>query len=380
MSLTHRQRIETAWSFREGDRVPVEMHVSARIRQDPRAARLVALTDEHADCFLGAPGPSFGFLGFPSRYEETVIEDRPGEYTRRRRVHHCAAGTFTAITYHPAGIDDDYHWDKRFITTQAELAAIADTPRPPGTWDRAAYLAAVAQIGERGLPCLHLYHPLGALVRLVTMDDMYEWFRSAPALVHRFLAAANAQVRDTLAAMAPAPDHRFTFVTYAHEMFIPPWMGHRLFDEFVAPYDRELFSVVRQIGGRVRAHVHGRCMDFLEQFADLGIGATEPLEPPPFGDVDLAAAKQRVGDRLLLCGNVPSQAFVWMTPAQVRAHVREAIRVAGRGGGFALHPTGGALLGSQVDMPPDQAARVIANYEAYLDAALEFGRYPLPPA
>lgn len=39
MTMTHRQRLETAWSFREADRVPIELHVSARYRAHPLAAR-----------------------------------------------------------------------------------------------------------------------------------------------------------------------------------------------------------------------------------------------------------------------------------------------------------------------------------------------------
>ena len=37
MPMTHRERMETAWSFREADRVPIELELSEQYRQHPLA-------------------------------------------------------------------------------------------------------------------------------------------------------------------------------------------------------------------------------------------------------------------------------------------------------------------------------------------------------
>ncbi len=99
--MTHRERIEAAWSFEEPDRVPVELVISPAARENPVAAELVELIDEHADNFVGAPGPAFGFMGFSSTYEEKEIENIPGQYRLLRRVQRTSAEVFTALTYHP---------------------------------------------------------------------------------------------------------------------------------------------------------------------------------------------------------------------------------------------------------------------------------------
>ena len=88
-------------------------------------------------------------------------------------------------------------------------------------------------------------------------------------------------------------------------------------------------------------------MDFLERMSEMGIDAIEPLEAPPLGDVNLARAKEQVGDRMLLSGNIPSERFPMMTREEVRQSVKEAIRQGAPGGGFTLRTTSAQALGSR---------------------------------
>lgn len=96
--LSSRERLETAWNYQEPDRAPIEMGISKEAAQHPRAARLVELIRDHADHF-GGWSPPWGHFCLDHTYEEEVIEEKPGEFTRRKRVHHTAAGDFTAVTY-----------------------------------------------------------------------------------------------------------------------------------------------------------------------------------------------------------------------------------------------------------------------------------------
>lgn len=372
MPMTHRERMETAWSFREADRVPIELDLSEQYRQHPLAERLVALVDEHVDRFRWAPSPSYGFFGFPTEYTEEVIEECPGEFRRLRFTHHTPIGDFTAITLHPADAKD-YHWEKRFISTVEDLHLLAEAKRPSLSWDAALWREQVALIGDTGMPTMGLLHPLGILVRNATMDEMYAWFYEERETIHHFLANMNDWLADGIGRML-AEGVGQTFLTYALEMLIPPWFGHALFDEFVFPYDQHVNGVIRHGGGRIRAHCHGRCMDFLERFADMGITATEPLEHAPTGDVVLAEAKRRVGDRMMLSGNVRSETFHLMTAEEVRAEVKTSIQAAARGGGYTLALTG---AGTDDADPDENMPRVIENCVAYIEAGLEFGSYPI---
>jgi hypothetical protein len=320
-------------------------------------------------------GLDHGFFGYPIiRQEETVIEDCPGKYQRKRRVVETPAGTFTAITYHPAG-ELDFHWEKRFIATLEDMRRLAETPRPPLAWDAAAWRAGVASVGDRALPIIGLPHPLGNLVRNAEMESVYAWLYEDPACLHRFLAAANEQAAAAVAAMLAAGMGPY-FSVCAHEMLLPPWMGRTLFDEFVFPYDKLVNDTIHRRGGKLRAHCHGNCMDFLERMAEMGIDAIEPLEHPPAGNVDLAEAKRRVGGRMLLSGNIASERFVFATPAEVRAEVKAAIRAAAPGGGFSLRTSGGGA-GTCMQVPEDVMTKILVNVEAYIQAGLDYGQYPI---
>jgi hypothetical protein len=363
----------------EPDRVPIELQLHPSVREDPRAERLVRLVDEHADNFLGAPSADWGFLGLATRYEEEVKEESRGRCLRMRRTHHTPVGQFTAVTYHPESNPDpnDYHWEKRYIADLDDFRRVAEAPREACAWDGTAYLQRVQDIGGGGLPICALMHPLGNLVRSAQMEEVYSWFRSEPQMVHRYLEAANEQVIATVNAMQDEVGRGIDFISWAHEMLVPPWMGHELFDEFVMPYDRAVYAAVHAGGGRFRAHCHGNPMEFLEKFADMGVDSIEPLEHPPAGNCILSEAKRKVGDRMLLSGNVLSQHFPRVTPGDVRAEVRRAIRDAAAGGGFTLRTSGGHGETGPKDKTAEEQARVIANCTAYMEAALEFGRYPI---
>jgi hypothetical protein len=372
--LTHRERLETAWDHREPDRVPIEFPVSAIVRDDPRCERLAELADEHADNFYGAAGYDWGFLGHPSERTERILEDT-GEYERIEWTMHTPAGDFVGVIRRPrfdTGIED-YHWEQRYIEEPEDLERILSVPLEPRAPLTEAFETGMERIGDSGVQLVSLLHPLGTLVRHSNMENAYSWLRTHPDLIHRFLRVTNDYVIGAVHAMFDegiGPN----FVSYAHEMLIPPWIGHDLFDEFVFPYDSEVYAAIHERGGRFRAHCHGSCMDFLEKFAEMGIDAVEPLEPPPYADVDLAEAKRLVGDEMLLSGNVASQAFVFIEPEQVYEMVREAIEAAAAGGGFTLRMTGGGG-GRGSERNEEQARRNIACAEAYFDAALKYGQY-----
>ncbi len=122
-----------------------------------------------------------------------------------------------------------------------------------------------------------------------------------------------------------------------------------------------------------RCHAAGRPVilhsdgDVLRAIPDLlgcGIDALHPIEPKC---MDIAAVKRLYGDRLALLGNLDlGYTLTRGTPAEVRQAVRELMRDVAPGGGFLL----GSANSITNYVPLD-------NFRAMLDAAREYGRYPI---
>lgn len=373
--MTSRERLLAALEHRATDRVPVELEISPEARRFPEAARVVRFIQEEADNFVGVGGIDWGFCGLDASYHEELTRESE-EYLWKQRTYVTPVGDFVGITRHRKDelVASDFHWEQRYVHCLDDLARLAEAPRAARPLDRAAFDSGCARVGERGLPMVGLFHALGWLVRNATMEEVYIWLATEPAVSHRFLAATTRQAVETVRAALASGVGPLYGVT-AHEMLIPPWMGERAFRELVLPYDREMYAAVHRGGGRVRAHCHGNCMGFLILMADMGIDSIEPLEEPPFGDVLLPEAKRLVGDRMLLSGNVASNLFVRMSVPEVREAVRRAIREGSPGGGFTLKTTGGHA-GTNAVKSREQMILLIERIEAYMDAALEGGGRP----
>ncbi len=78
---------------------------------------------------------------------------------------------------------------------------------------------------------------------------------------------------------------------------------------------------------------------------------------------DIFKAKEKIGDRCCIMGNIPTSLIMTGTPQQVKEHCRKLIEVCGKGGGYIL--TGGA----SVDEGNPE------NMHAIAEAAREYGVY-----
>jgi len=99
--------------------------------------------------------------------------------------------------------------------------------------------------------------------------------------------------------------------------------------------------------------------------ADTDLDSMEPLEEAPTGNVDLAEARKRIGNKISLKGNLNTTNFMMTaTPEQVEEKCKRAIDVAGKDGGFILST--GDQCGRDT---PD------ANIFKMIEVAKTYGKY-----
>ena len=204
----------------------------------------------------------------------------------------------------------------------------------------------VAEYGERGIVRSHIctfdvfgqggvWQDACCLVGtqnliMATFDD--------PAWVHALLKIIHRRKKIYIQSMQGA---RYDILELGGGDASTTVISPKIFDEFVATYDADLIATAHQVGQRIAYHTCGGMMPILESVAAMKPDAMETFTPPAMGgDVDLAKAKQRIGDKVCMIGGFDQfHFFVGCSPEATRAEVRRCFEAAGDGGGFVLSPS-----------------------------------------
>lgn len=166
------------------------------------------------------------------------------------------------------------------------------------------------------------------------MYDLYD----RPAWVSRFLGLLTEYQVELVREVARAG---VDVTLRMDSSFVGFGLSREMYRTFIMPCDRAIVDAAHQAGLRVHLHICGKKNAFLEDLADTGIDALETLTPrAASGDVDLADAKRRIGDRVCLMGGFLSHLLAYGTPQEVEREAKRCLEVARQGGGYILSPTG----------------------------------------
>jgi uroporphyrinogen decarboxylase len=182
----------------------------------------------------------------------------------------------------------------------------------PGTWQDAACLVGIQRL------------------IMETFDD--------PAWVHELLQILNRRKKVFVQSLKGA---HYDILELGGGDGSTTVISPSIFENFVAPYDSQLIALAHEAGQRISYHTCGGMMPILETVAAMGPDAMETFTPPDMGgDVDLAKAKARIGDKVCLIGGFDQfHHLTGCTEEQTRAAVRRCFETAGEGGGYILSPS-----------------------------------------
>jgi uroporphyrinogen decarboxylase len=137
-------------------------------------------------------------------------------------------------------------------------------------------------------------------------------------------------------------------------------------DFFSEPY-KKLIGHAKGHGLTVMVHSCGAIYPLLPYFADLGVDIIDPVQTTAAG-MEPAKLKETFGGRLVFHGAIDTQTVLPRgAPEDVRAHVKETVRVLGRDGGYIF-----ASCNSLQDDTPVENVRVM--YETARDASWQGDR------
>jgi uroporphyrinogen decarboxylase len=199
---------------------------------------------------------------------------------------------------------------------------------------------------------------------LTGLDNLLVYMLIEPAFVHDLLdKIVEAQTRLARNALAAGADIVIDTDDYAFNN--GPLMSPELFDLFITPRLKKFAATVHKEGGYFLKHTDGNLMKIMDSFIEAGIDGIQSIDP--IAGMDMGEMKARYGKKISLWGNIEcGNLLANGTRDDVRMAVRECIEKGARGGGFVLMSSNSIPYSAKP-----------GNFLALLDAAKEFGHYPL---
>jgi hypothetical protein len=364
LRLSSRERLLTAFLLEEPDIVPVSVRVGGISIPWMSEAGILEYVMRNSDVIwrTGIPGTNIFF----TRSVKIQVEDRLEDGIHYYRVE-TPKGVLTSTTKDTMkGKPYVGSWTlKHFIETEEDVEKFLSIPYSPCIPNFEQFLKNKRFLGDRGVMVIGISDPVGVIGELFPLHKLIQYCVNRASLIKELLNLMFERIYDYLERILKI-DEEFIVEISGPELVAPPFLHPRFFDELVVEYDRRLVKLIHQHSRLAFMHCHGKVNSLLERIADIGVDGLHPLEPPPSGDVDLADAKKRIGNRMCIIGNVQLDDLTRCGRRELEEKCINAIRQAAPGGGYVLEPTATPL--------PDTP---IENIVAFIKAGRRYGSYSL---
>lgn len=317
--MDSRERLRRLYFHEETDRPGVWVG-TLYPRGDPSYDELKAYLRAHADVKVGFNGTAFETPP-PTRRR---VEPYSDEFERQITVLSTPAGElqcseFLGLGGRP-GVEETY-----YIKTREDAEKYLSLPMPQIGGDISDFFAKDREIGPRGIVEARLGSNAGswaaglcgpetfAMMSVTDRDILHELARREMGIIlNRVKFLLRSGIGPYFAISGP-------------ELFVPPMHGPADFWDFNVRYDKPVFDLIHEAGGRIYVHCHGAIGKVLDGFLELGTDVLHPFEAPPMGDITARECKRRVRGRTTLEGNIQIARFYEGTPESIRRETLDLI-------------------------------------------------------
>jgi uroporphyrinogen-III decarboxylase len=245
-------------------------------------------------------------------------------------------------------------WD---IEPDADLSAPAAYPQ----WFTDTLAAVQRRTADISVH-VEVFSPFTHLMELFGYEQALLALVDAPRTCHDVLTTFTSVIVAQVRLYAQRrPDAILVSSAFAGAGFI----SRQMYQEYVAPYENEVFRAIHETGSKAYVHTCGAIGDRLDLMAATDVDGIDTLDPPPLGTVDLVEAKARYGRRFFFKGNLDAVGeMLNADDATFEKAVRDRIRI-GR-------PESGYILSSACSVAPHVKPERIRRLA---ELAEELGRY-----
>jgi len=386
MTMTGRERVLTALSHAEPDRVPIVIGACNPTGMKARPYRaLKARLDGTAPERYLYDWPELGTV-LP---DETVLGALHSDV---RGVHdRFPAATYARNENRPPGTPylNDWGgqstevepgvWFQRHhplagMETAAELGAYPHWP-DMDDFARVAHLpeltrrlAAENKYAIMGTPWL--LSPFERAIDMQGMERLLTLMSANPDYVQALLARIAGYCAALMGHFLAACGDNLDIVGISDDLGTERGLliSPKMYRAVLKPVHADFIAFIKaRTRAKVFLHTDGDVFDVLDDLVEIGVDILNPVQTSAGKMADLAGLKRRYGKNLVFCGAIDSQHILpYGKPEAVRREVRRVIGLLGPGGGYML-----AAVHTIMNEVPAE------NILAMTEAAVEFGTYPL---
>ena len=367
--MTGRERILATLQRKPVDRVPISTYELSMFgtwnwpKDEPSYQRVVAEVTERTEAFALWGAYTMSSPDDVPADQETWEADG---YIHTRTTLHTPKGDLTSLTKYTPTVKTTWQVE-HFIKTEEDIHRYLSIPFHPMPVDTSGFAPLDAEVGDHGVVLCDSGDAVGNVAPLFEFGDFTVFAMTEPDLVRALCDQAHERIMHNLRGMLEAgcgPLYRI----WGPEYCTPPYLPPSGFKEFVVPYLTEMIDLIHQHGCYARVHSHGNIARVLDMLVETGADATDPVEPPPDGDISMGEVKARYGKDLILFGNMELKYLERETPEEIDARVKVMMDEAKAGGGYVLMPTTAPL---NIPLSPITEA----NYFAFIEAGHKYGQY-----
>ena len=177
--------------------------------------------------------------------------------------------------------------------------------------------------GYKCIPYTRISSPFVCVAGMTSYEQFLIWCATEPNLIKELTIECKQRVMSILDFMLADKPLEYVWMGGC-EWLTPPMGTPRMYAELVQPYEKELIERIHESGAISHIHCHGNVRSTLEMIIARGGDYTEPVEPPPDGDITFAEAKVLAAGRITLGGNIEARILENESADAVEQAVRQA--------------------------------------------------------
>lgn len=345
MKLTSYERIMRIFQNKEIDRPALKLWGASLdgFLLHPAYSPVCELAAQISDLFVTASSPFDIYFGKnrDAHVEYEIKDTKDIVWKDKHITYHTPEGKLHGVE-RISTVGEPSYIIEHLVKEPEDLKKLLSINYEPFPFQADDYIQKKACLGDRGVVMLALDHAGHALQRLIGSENIayfsIDYREYLVEMMHIFSSRIRDFVNSTISSGITCP-----YQWVGPEVFIPPLMSPRDFEDFIYQFDRPLCDDIHNAKSYVWVHCHGKVANFIERFIDMGVDILNPLEPPKNGDIQLASIIEKYTNRIGWEGNIEIQEIIQSEPERIKELIRTCVEQGNKSGRFILCPSAGFM-------------------------------------